>query len=61
MKKVIKVSIGNIAFTLEEDGYNLVKRYLDNISDHYYAKVRNEGHPGYCRKPQKIFKEIIKI
>ena len=38
MKKVIKVSIGNIAFTLEEDGYNLVKRYLDNISDHYYAK-----------------------
>ena len=38
MKKVIKVSIGNIAFTIEEDGYNLVKRYLDNINDHYYAK-----------------------
>jgi len=38
MKKVVKVSIGNIAFTIDEDGYNLVKRYLENINDHYYAK-----------------------
>lgn len=35
MKKVVKVSIGNLAFTVEEDGFLLVKGYLDEIQDHY--------------------------
>ena len=38
MKKVVKVSIGNLAFVVEEDAYSAIKRYLDDISDHYYAK-----------------------
>ena len=33
----MKVSIGNFAFTIEEDGYNLAKRYLDDIKNHYYT------------------------
>ena len=35
MKKVIKVSIGNLAFTIEEDGFLLIKGYLDELQDHY--------------------------
>ena len=35
MKKVVKVSIGNLAFTVEEDGFLLIKGYLDEIQDHY--------------------------
>ena len=35
MKKVIKVSIGNLAFTVEEDGFLLIKGYLDELQDHY--------------------------
>ncbi len=35
MKKVVKVSIGNLAFTVEEDGFLLIKGYLEEIRDHY--------------------------
>lgn len=35
MKKVVKVSIGNLAFTVEEDGFLLIKGYLDEIQTHY--------------------------
>lgn len=35
MKKVVKVSIGNLAFTVEEDGFLLIKGYLKEIQDHY--------------------------
>lgn len=35
MKKVIKVSIGSLAFTVEEDGFLILKGYLDEIQDHY--------------------------
>ncbi len=35
MKKVIKVNIGNLAFTIEEDGFLILKGYLDEIQDHY--------------------------
>jgi len=35
MKKVVKVSIGSLAFTVEEDGFLLIKGYLNEIEDHY--------------------------
>lgn len=35
MKKVIKVSIGNIAFTLEEDAHKVLNDYLSSLSSHY--------------------------
>jgi phage shock protein PspC (stress-responsive transcriptional regulator) len=38
MKKVIKVSIGNIAFTLEEEAHSELKGYLDSLELHYSAK-----------------------
>ncbi len=38
MKKVIKVSIGKLAFTLEEEGYLLLKGYLDSLSEYYGDK-----------------------
>ena len=31
MKKVVKVSIGNIAFTLEESAHDELKGYLDSL------------------------------
>lgn len=35
MKKVIKISIDNLAFTVEEDSFLLIKGYLNEIQDHY--------------------------
>ncbi len=35
MKKVIKISLGNIAFTIEEDSFLLLKGYLDELKDYY--------------------------
>lgn len=35
MKKVVKVSIGNLAFSVEEEGFLLIKGYLDELQDHY--------------------------
>lgn len=35
MKKVVKISIGSLAFTVEEDGFLLIRGYLDEIQDHY--------------------------
>ncbi len=35
MKKVVKVSIANLAFTIEEDGYELFKSYLGELTAHY--------------------------
>ena len=35
MKKVVKVSIGKIAFTVEEDGYLILKGYIEELNDHY--------------------------
>jgi hypothetical protein len=35
MKKVVKVSIGNLAFTIDEDGYELLKSYLGELRAHY--------------------------
>jgi len=35
MKKVVKVSIGTIAFTVEEDGYLILKGYLEELNEHY--------------------------
>lgn len=37
MKKVVKISIGNLAFTVEEDGFLLIKGYLGEIQDHYQS------------------------
>lgn len=38
MKKVVKVSIGNLAFTIEEEGYLILKGYLDELHEHYDNK-----------------------
>ncbi len=38
MKKVVKVSIGNIAFTLEESAHEELKGYLDSLELHYGSK-----------------------
>jgi len=35
MKPTIKVSIGGIAFNLEENAYRLLKQYLDRLQTHY--------------------------
>jgi phage shock protein PspC (stress-responsive transcriptional regulator) len=38
MKKVVKVNIGNLAFTLNEDAFDLLNRYLDDLNRHYKNK-----------------------
>jgi phage shock protein PspC (stress-responsive transcriptional regulator) len=35
MKPTMKVSIGNTAFNIEEDAYNVLKNYLDRLNAHY--------------------------
>lgn len=35
MKKVVKVSVGKMAFTVEEDGYLILKGYLEELNEHY--------------------------
>jgi len=40
MKNVIKISISGLAFTLEEDGYVLLDKYLSQLKK-YYAKQQN--------------------
>lgn len=42
MKKVVKVSIGNLAFTIEEEGFLLIKGYLDELHDHYDKKENGQ-------------------
>ena len=40
MKNIVKISISGLAFTLEEDGYILLDKYLAQLKN-YYAKQRN--------------------
>ena len=35
MQQVVKVSIGNIAFTLDKDAHELMEDYLDRLATHY--------------------------
>jgi len=42
MKKVVKVSIGNFAFTIDEDGYELLKAYLGELNAHYRSKQNGD-------------------
>lgn len=42
MKKVVKVSIGNLAFTIDEDGYELLKAYLGELNAHYKSKQNGD-------------------
>lgn len=35
MKPVVKASIGKIAFTLEEEAYNILKVYIDSLEAHF--------------------------
>lgn len=35
MKRIVKVSLGRMAYTLEEDAYTLLQNYLDKLSAHY--------------------------
>ncbi|MDR0982418.1 MAG: PspC domain-containing protein [Culturomica sp.] len=37
MKKVVKVSIGNVAFVLEEDAYVMLNNYLKQLTAHYIS------------------------
>lgn len=38
MKKVVKVNIGNLAFTLNEDAFEILSRYLEDLKKHYKNK-----------------------
>ncbi len=40
MKKVVKISIGNLAFTVEQEAYYAIKGYLEEVQD-YYENVEN--------------------
>jgi len=42
MNKVTKVSIGGIAFTLDEDAYILVSEYLDKLNAHYSTNANGK-------------------
>ena len=35
MQQVVKVSIGNIAFTLDKDAHGLMEDYLGSLKSHY--------------------------
>ena len=35
MKKTIKINLSGMAFTLDEDAYQLLKSYLDQISSYF--------------------------
>lgn len=35
MQQVVKVSIGNIAFTLDKDAHGLMEDYLNSLKSHY--------------------------
>lgn len=77
MEKVIKVSIGNIAFTLEHRAYGLMQDYLDRLQRHYSgsancAEILSEIESrisellierGYKEKviPEETVQEIIGI
>lgn len=41
MRKTLKVSIGGLAFTIEEDAYNILDNYLSSLKEYY--KDREEG------------------
>ena len=58
MKKVVKVSIGNIAFTIEEDGYLILKGYMEELNDHYRPKQSgNEIIDGIEERMSELFIE----
>lgn len=40
MKKVIKVSINKMPFTLAEDAYSVLKVYLDHLRRYYFGQGR---------------------
>lgn len=77
MEKVIKVSIGNVAFTLEMQAYELMQDYLDRLQRHYggsvnCAEILSEiesrisellTERGYKEKviPEETVREIIDI
>ena len=42
MKHVIKVSIGNIAFTLEEDAHKMLSDYLNDLNAHYKNNINGK-------------------
>ena len=41
MKKVVKVSIGHFAFTLEEEAFRKVDSYLNDLKNHYSKNVNS--------------------
>lgn len=58
MKKVVKVSIGNLAFTIDEDGYELLKSYLGELRAHYRLKPSgNEIVEGIEERMAELFIE----
>ncbi|HRT33804.1 MAG TPA: PspC domain-containing protein, partial [Bacteroidales bacterium] len=62
MKKVVKVSIGNLAFTIDEDGYELLKSYLGELRAHYRFKPSgNEIIEGIEERMAELFIEKVGI
>ena len=42
MKKTIKIKIGGILFHIDDDAYELLKNYLDSLSDHFRLMVEGK-------------------
>lgn len=60
MKKVEKVNIGNFAFTLSEDAYQELKKYLDALNSHYRDKPNGfEIIEGIEERISELFNEKV--
>lgn len=58
MKKVVKVSVANLAFTIEEDGYEILRSYLGELKAHYRTNPNgNEIVEGIEERIAELFLE----
>ncbi|MCK9305123.1 MAG: PspC domain-containing protein, partial [Bacteroidales bacterium] len=58
MKKVVKVSVANLAFTIEEDGYEILRSYLGELKAHYRTNPNgNEIIEGIEERIAELFLE----
>ncbi len=42
MKKTISINLGGLVFNVDEDAYQVLKNYLDSISEHFKNEIGNE-------------------
>ncbi|GHV64938.1 hypothetical protein FACS1894199_04390 [Bacteroidia bacterium] len=62
MKNVIKVSIGNIAFTLEEEAYKALSDYLKEVQEHYKSHTNgNEIIEGIEERIADLLSERVQV